>query len=102
MADCLRIFYFVGPSYLSVFIFLPPVFAGVDAFCLILDITSNIAGVGLLNEDESAVCCRGFVGSGTSGKDTVNFCFTRFDCRCMNTTGSGLDGIPVDGLRFSA
>ena len=87
--------------HLSVFVFLPPVYAGVDAFCLILDITSNMAGVGLLKRDESAVCCWGLVGSGTSGTNTVNFCFTRFDCRCINATGSGLVAIPVVGLRFN-
>jgi hypothetical protein len=55
------------------------VLAGVDAFCLIFDIISNMAGVGLLSDDVSAVCVQGFVGSGTSGNEAVNFCFTRFD-----------------------
>jgi hypothetical protein len=38
--------------------------ADVDGFCLIFDIISNMAGVGLFN-DLSAVRCQEFVGSGT-------------------------------------
>jgi hypothetical protein len=59
--------------------FFPPALAGVDAFCLIFDIISNMAGVGLLSDDVSAVCFQGFAGSGNSSKEAMNFCFTRFD-----------------------
>jgi hypothetical protein len=54
----------------------------------------------LLNDDVSAVCFLSVVGSGTSGREAVNFCFTRFDWR-INTTDSGLAGIGVDTLRFN-
>jgi hypothetical protein len=60
-----------------------------------------MAGVGLLTDDVSAVCCEGFVGSDTSGKDDVNFCVTSFDGFCMDTTGSCLAGIVVGCLRNS-
>jgi hypothetical protein len=59
--------------------FFPPTLAGVDALCLILDIISNMAGVGLLNDAVSDAWCWGAVSSGISGNDAVNFCFTLFD-----------------------
>jgi hypothetical protein len=59
-----------------------------------------MACVALLNDDVSAVYCQGFVGSGTS-KDSVNFCVTQFNRRCMGTTCSELAGILVGSLQFN-
>jgi hypothetical protein len=57
-----------------------------------------MAGVGLLNDDVSAVCCQDIVGSGNS-EDSVNSCLTQFDRRCVGTTCSELAGIFVGSLR---
>lgn len=73
--------------------------AAVDAFCLIFNIISNMAGGGLL-DDVSTVWCLCFVGSDTSGKDAPNFCITSFHGCCISTTGSYLPVIVVGRLQL--
>jgi hypothetical protein len=46
-----------------------------------------MASVGLLNDNVSALCCQRFVGSDTSGKDSVNF-IMQFDTTCSDLFSS--------------